>query len=1030
MQPPPPPHADQQHHSILKLQAGNNRYMRKEGKPAEEETGLRRRLSTMGQNPWAIIVGCSDSRCPVERLFDASPGDLFVIRVAGNIVGSPVGGVIGSTEYGVQHLNSPVILVLGHTKCGAVQAALTCCKGGVNAADSLGRNLGAVVTNICPPARDALAAGRPGTPEQLEEAIKLNVYNSMEMMLKWSGTIREAVGRNTVELHGGIYDITTGQVSFLGKHPRQSELLMYASPTTVRTGSDAPMLAPDAMAALIAGNQRYVSGNVESKVVDMKMRSALVQQGQRPHSIILGCADSRISIDHVFDCAPGDLFVVRNAGNISGSLGGGLVGSMEYGVAVLKSRMLVVLGHTKCGAVQAAMEAHLSQKQDGKDVPEGLKALLEHLKAPVKQAVQQSSSMDLATRVEEAIKLNVWHTIESVLQNSPVLLQAVSSGDLHVHGAIYDLATGLVNFMGEHPRYKGGCTSRPTSKQGPSKVQAISVATKDMEAAWVDVPRTIEDNSWNLEDYKPAVMVETRHGQQHLFKEVMLDPNNWRAGLTVAFVSVPLSIALGIASGTTPMRGVSCAIFGGLCSGLFGSSDYNIVGPAGALSGMLMSYVVQWGDDCLPWISLISAAICAIFALLRLDVYMLMMPKSVFEGFTVGVALIIGLNQINFACGLTPDKKYKLFIMNIIESIKTLDETQWPSVVLFFITAPILWFLMRKLPKIPWTVIIPVVSIPLGYFIYKVDVGFDLLTLESKYGVLKPEIVKSISMSKHTASWGDLIIPSFSVAIVAVLETLISAKIAATRLDRSFNELLELRGLIIGHVVCGLTGSMPPTGVFVRTNLNTTLGATHRFAQLLNAGVVALIAGASMPVFSYLPQATIAAILVVAAVRMCPVGYLKQLWAEDKTSFVVCLVTAAICVGEDPVIGLAAGMLLAILMSAKKHLLSPFLDIKDKPLARSQRSYQVILHGALTYINSEMFIEKARKLDGGAEVVLDLSGLRQADHDGICAMGKCIQEWGKENLKITIKGVAQNLYPKLEVFKWFSTLETNGMVVF
>merc|ERR1719222_1373995 len=113
------------------------------------------------------------------------------------------------------------------------------------------------------------------------------------------------------------------------------------------------------------------------------------------------------------------------------------------------------------------------------------------------------------------------------------------------------------------------------------------------------------------------MMVQTKHGRQHL-KQVVLDPNNWRAGITVSLVSVPLSIALGIASGTTPTRGLSCAIFGGLCAGIFGSSDYNIVGPAGALSGMLSSYVFQWGQDCLPWISIMSAVICFVCLALRL----------------------------------------------------------------------------------------------------------------------------------------------------------------------------------------------------------------------------------------------------------------------------------------------------------------------------------------------------------------------------------------------------------------------------
>lgn len=280
------------------------------------------------------------------------------------------------------------------------------------------------------------------------------------------------------------------------------------------------------------------------------------------------------------------------------------------------------------------------------------------------------------------------------------------------------------------------------------------------------------------------------------------------------------------------------------------------------------------------------------------------------------------------------------------------------------------------------------------------------------------------------ASFAEMLIPSFSIAIVAVLETLISAKIASDRVDRPFSELGELRGLVVSHVVCGAVGAMPPTGVFVRTSLNTSLGATHRFAQVLNAMVVAIISLALMPVFSFLPQATIAAILVVAAVRMTPMAYLKRLWNEDKGSLALCLVTALVCVGEDPVIGLAAGMIVALLIAAKKLLKSPFVDIKSKPL-RNHRGYVVSVHGALTYINAEEFIEQVRKLEGACEITLDMSGLRQADHDGICAIKKVIDAWLKSDLdcKVWLKGVNDKVYPALAKCSWFAQAQDEGSVL-
>jgi len=1055
------------HKSIRKLMAGNDRYVRNASQTVQEkqlnEHQLRRRLSTLGQAPWAIMVSCSDSRCPVERVFDASPGDLFVVRVAGNICGSPIGGVIGSAEYGVEHLKSPVIMVLGHTKCGAVSAAVRCSKDCIAPGDHFGRNLGAVVGHIRTPALEALETSeRPSTPEQIEHAIQLNVYHSMEQILRWSTVIQETVRQGELEIHGGIYDITTGKVTFLGQHPRQRELLDIARSVTVRTGADAPMPAPEALLRLQKGNSRYVIGDVDHKIVDTKVRHALVQKGQRPLAAMLGCADSRIPIDYVFDTNPGDLFVVRNAGSTCGAIAGGIIGSLEYGVGHLKTQLLVVLGHTQCGAVAAAMEAHLTSDKKGEEVPEGLRCLLERLHPPVKMAVEQSDSTAMGDRVSLAIELNVWHTIEQLLESSTVLHGAVTQGILQIHGAIYDLQTGRVRFMGEHPKLKqlvhkdidsmdittpdgdwkrdttcGSQSTAASSKRTHSKqvaafdpVGIVPDPGQKTPAAWGNDGGAPGQKKSDADDdgkcFELSWYVQTKHGRQHL-KDVILDQNNWIAGVTVALVSVPLSISLGIASGTTPIRGVATAIFGGLCAGIFGSSDYNIVGPAGALSGMLMSYVVQYGEDVLPWLSLISAVICALCALLRLDTYMLLMPKSVFEGFTVGVALIIGLNQINFACGLMPGKKHALFVMNIVESIKTLGETRPTSLIVFALQAPALWFLMRKLPKIPWTVILPVVSIPLGVLCDGGHLGFDLLTLKSKYGVLEPEIVQPLRPCD--ATFLDMLIPSFSIAIVAVLETLISAKIASDRVDREFSELGELRGLVISHAVCGFTGAMPPTGVFVRTSLNTSLGATHRFSQTLNAIVVALITLALMPIFSYLPQATIAAILVVAAVRMTPFSYLKKLWAQDKGALALCLVTALICVGEDPVIGLAAGMVMALLAGAKTQLSAPFVDIKSKP-SGDKKAYHIAIQGAVTYVNAETFLERARKLENASEISVDLSGVRQMDHDGITFLGKVADGWvrSEPDCRVWIKGVHSKIYPSLSKFSWFEKAEGQGRV--
>ena len=130
--------------------------------------------------------------------------------------------------------------------------------------------------------------------------------------------------------------------------------------------------------------------------------------------------------------------------------------------------------------------------------------------------------------------------------------------------------------------------------------------------------------------------------------------DNWRSALVVACVSLPLSASLGVASGVSALVGIATSIWAGLIMGIFGSSDYNIVGCSGAISGMMNSSIVKWSPDIVPYIALFSSVFCLLFRVVRLDQYLFHMPASVFQGFSLAVAFIIGLNQLNFAFRLEP----------------------------------------------------------------------------------------------------------------------------------------------------------------------------------------------------------------------------------------------------------------------------------------------------------------------------------------------------------------------------------------
>ncbi len=127
---------------------------------------------------------------------------------------------------------------------------------------------------------------------------------------------------------------------------------------------------------------------------------------------------------------------------------------------------------------------------------------------------------------------------------------------------------------------------------------------------------------------------------------------NWKSGLTVSVVSIPLSISLAVAAGATPLMGVITAIWAGIAASLIGGSNFNIVGPTGALSGILVVYAVKYGVGILPLLAIIAGIMTLIVYVLRWERYIVFIPSSVVHGFTLGVAFIIGLGQVNFALGL------------------------------------------------------------------------------------------------------------------------------------------------------------------------------------------------------------------------------------------------------------------------------------------------------------------------------------------------------------------------------------------
>eukprot|EP00913_Durusdinium_trenchii_P004266 g3954.t1 len=237
-------------------------------------------------------------------------------------------------------------------------------------------------------AEDELGACEPD--QLVAHCVRVNVWRSIDFLLKFSAPLRALVRSGNLEIQGGIYHLETGRVEFMGRSPKQAELV--ASEKTpmppmlqslpIRTTRDGPMQPRRALRILKDGNRRFHQGEPLSGNVTGQMRKALAQEGQAPLAAILGCADSRAPLETVFDTMPGDVFVLRNAGNTCTHAEGSVMGSLEFCVGSLDTKLIIVLGHTACGAIKGATKTHFLAKNGQRpQVTRALDALLQSLSA-------------------------------------------------------------------------------------------------------------------------------------------------------------------------------------------------------------------------------------------------------------------------------------------------------------------------------------------------------------------------------------------------------------------------------------------------------------------------------------------------------------------------------------------------------------------------------------------------------------------------------------------------------------------------
>lgn len=515
--------------------------------------------------------------------------------------------------------------------------------------------------------------------------------------------------------------------------------------------------------------------------------------------------------------------------------------------------------------------------------------------------------------------------------------------------------------------------------------------------------------------------------------------SNWKSGLTVSLVSIPLSVSLAVASGTSPVAGIITAIWAGLITSIFAGSNYNIVGPTGALSGILASIAFSYGAHSLALVSIIAGVFILVAYLFRLERYLVFIPASAIHGFTLGVAFIIALNQLNNALGLSGLKAHEKFFDNLIESVAHIGETSIITFIVFLIFLALLFIFVKISPKFPGAIILTPVGILLGYLSSEKFLDLGLITLSSKYPELSPSLFAKPSFQFSF----DLIGFSMAVALVAIIETMISAKIADGMTKTKHNSRKEMMALGLANIASGITGGIPATAALARTSLNIKTGATDKISATISSVSIAVVSLLFLSYFKFIPLAVIAAILVFVAARMLELENFKVMWKHEKKSFFIAIFVAFICIYEDPIIGILIGTVISLLLFIERlsqgHFEMTLNDNKgivkkytNKELQEKAEDCHTLVYsikGELVYINGQSHISRfEHNMNGYQNVILRLRELSFIDLDGVDALDQIIEIIKSQKRNVYLSGVSTILESMLSESEYFSDLKKNGFV--
>ncbi|MBI5949853.1 MAG: SulP family inorganic anion transporter [Chloroflexi bacterium] len=509
------------------------------------------------------------------------------------------------------------------------------------------------------------------------------------------------------------------------------------------------------------------------------------------------------------------------------------------------------------------------------------------------------------------------------------------------------------------------------------------------------------------------------------------------AGVVVGIIALPLSIALAVAVGVPPIAGLYTAVFAGCIATVFGGSPYNITGPTAALVPLLAGVVLAHGPQALPIVGLMAGGLIVVMSVFRFGRLIRYMPGMVIVGFTAGIALSIAFGQLNnflAVSGIDPSLEH--FHAKTWDTFTHLDTVRW-STPLVGAGSLALLIATPKVPRlraIPGPLIAVVVMTAIAW-----QFGVDTPTVASRYGDLPRDFPKPTLDFFDASLAFDLVQPAVAVAILAAIESLLSAVVAdgmSTKPERHDPDR-ELRGLGFANLVSPIMGGIPATAAIARTAAGIRAGGDSRLTGVFHAATVLTLTLALGGLAGHIPMATLAAILIIVAWNISEAPeVMRFLRRAPREDLMVLVATILITLFFDLSFAIGFGVIISAVLLIRRLVSIPAAeemlpDATGRVQQVSESLSEMIRHrpdiafftaqGMLSFHSAAAF-EFELLGHGRNPLILRMKDVHHVDASGLLTLEGIIEHRQKSGGRIILTAIQPDVYPALHRFGIIKTL--------